>query len=488
MNPSLPSNRTKPGTLFLLITLLLAGTLNAAEPQLDETLNAGPARTLPNILLILVDDMGYGDPQCFNPESRLKTPAIDRLATEGLMFRDAHAPHSTCIASRYGLLTGRYPMRESYRIISPEKITLPKLLKRNGYNTGMVGKWHVGFDDFKGNGGTTKQTMTGGPVDRGFDEFFGLWGSLDQPPYFYMKNREAVEMPTEEGAGKYYWSEDRFYNGNWLPGKIAPGFKHVEVTPRLTAEAIQYIDRSAGQEKPFFLYLALPSPHGPWLPIDKFKGSSPIGVYGDFAQQVDHSIGQVLQALDDQGIADNTLVIFTSDNGPVWYKRDRRKYNHSSASIYSGMKADTWEGGHRMPFVVRWPDAISPGLVSDSLIGFTDIMATFADLVGDDFPEAATTDSQSFLPIIKGKTGHQVRETLIVNHKAQAFRHNNWKLITIKGPGGFTHWEGNPDEEPDGQLYDLAVDPSEKNNLWDVKPALVKTLLAMLEAEKANAK
>ncbi|MFL3656591.1 MAG: sulfatase/phosphatase domain-containing protein [Opitutales bacterium] len=141
-----------------------------------------------------------------------------------------------------------------------------------------------------------------------------------------------------------------------------------------------------------------------------------------------------------------------------------------------------------MPFVVRWPDTISPGLISDSMIGFTDIMATLADLVGDDFPEAATTDSQSFLPIIKGEIDHQVRETLIVNHKAKAFRHNSWKLITIKGPGGFTHWEGNPDEEPEGQLYDLAVDPSEENNLWDAKPEMVKTLLSMLEAEKAREK
>ena len=202
MKPPLPSIRIKPGSLFLLTTLLLTGTLNAATTQSDATSQR------PNILLILVDDMGYGDPQCFNPKSRLKTPAIDRLASEGLMFRDAHAPHSTCIASRYGLLTGRYPMREHWRLISSEKLTLPKLLKRNGYSTGMVGKWHVGFDNFKGKDGTAKQTMTGGPVDRGFDEFFGLWGSLDQAPYFYMKNRSPVEMPTEDGAGKNYPDEE----------------------------------------------------------------------------------------------------------------------------------------------------------------------------------------------------------------------------------------------------------------------------------------
>ena len=447
-----------------------------------ERSGADPAK--PNILLILVDDMGYGDPQCFNPESRLKTPAIDRLAREGLMFRDAHAPDSTCCPSRYGLLTGRYPVRGHYRNISPKRLTLPELLGRNGYNTGMVGKWHVGFDNFKGKkGGTAKQSMTGGPVDRGFDEFFGLWGPLDGPPYFYMKNRTPVEMPTEDGAGKNFWSADRFYNGNWLPGKIAPNFKHVEVTPRLTAEAIKYINKSANKDKPFFLYFALPSPHGPWVPTEEFKGSSPIGVYGDFAQQVDHSIGQVLEALDDNGIADNTLVIFTSDNGPVWYQRDRLKYGHSSASIYSGMKGDVWEGGHRMPFVVRWPALVKPGLVSDSMIGFTDIMATFAEIVGDDFPEAATTDSLSFFPVMKGETRYQVRETLIVNAKAQAFRHHNWKLITRKGPGGFTHWEGNPKEEPDGQLYDLEKDPSEKSNLWDKMPEKVNQLQRILEKE-----
>jgi arylsulfatase A len=467
-------------TLLIAVFIGFYSQATAAEPEAK--------RTTPNILLILVDDMGYGDPQCFNPESRLKTPAIDRLAREGLMFRDAHAPHATCVASRYGLLTGRYPMRESFRSISPDKLTLPGLLKRNGYDTAMVGKWHVGFDNFTGNGGTAKPTLTGGPVDRGFDEFFGLWGSLDQPPYFYMKDRTPVKMPTEDGAGKDYWSKDRFYNGNWLPGKAAPGFKHVEVTPRLTAEAIKHIEKSADNEKPFFLYFAMPSPHGPWVPTEEFKGSSPIGVYGDFAQQVDHSIGQVLDALDDNGITENTLVIFTSDNGPVWYQRDRLKHGHSSASIYSGMKGDLWEGGHRMPFVLRWPAQVSPGIVSDSMIGFTDIMATFADLVGDDFPEAATTDSLSFLPILKGDTGYQVRETLIVNAGAQAFRQQNWKLITRKGPGGFTHWKGNRDEGPEGQLYDLAVDPSERNNLWDQMPEKVEELRRMLEAEKSNEK
>ena len=493
MKPSISSILTKTGSLFLLTTLLHTWTLNAAEPvqqvqdrpQLDQTLNAGPARTLPNIVLILVDDMGYGDPQCFNPESQLKTPAIDRLAREGLLFRDAHSPHATCVASRYGLLTGRYPVRDHYRLISPERLTLPRLLKRNGYTTGMVGKWHLGFDDLDPD--EWDRRLTGGPVDRGFETFFGMWSSLDWPPYFYIKDRRAVQLPTEDIDGYGWWTPDRFYSGKWKPGKIAPNFKHVEATPRFTTEAIQFIEKSADKEKPFFLYLAFPSPHGPWVPTDEFKGSSPIGVYGDFAQQVDHSIGQVLEALDDQGITDNTLVIFTSDNGPVWYQRDRLKYGHSSASIYSGMKGDLWEGGHRVPFVVRWPKQVSPGLVSDSMISFTDIMATLADVVGDPFPEAASTDSLSFLPIIKGETGHQVRETLIMNHQAEAYRHNNWKLITRKGPGGnFTHWDGNPDEEPDGQLYDLAVDHSEKNNLWDEKPGMVKTLLSMLEAEVAK--
>ena len=453
--------------------------------------NDGDGRTekkKPNILLILVDDMGYGDPKCFNPKSRLKTPAIDRLAREGLMFTDAHAPHSTCIASRYGLLTSRYPLRDNHRFIKSERITLPKLLKRNGFNTGMTGKWHLGFDNFKGKDGTAKQTMTGGPVDRGFDEFFGLWGSLDQAPYFYMKNRTPVEMPTEDGKGKHYFSKDRFYNGNWLPGKIASHFKHVEVTPRLTTEAISYIDKSAKKEKPFFLYFALPSPHGPWVPTEEFKDSSPIGVYGDFAQQVDHSIGQVLEALDKNGITKNTLVIFTSDNGPVWYQRDRLKHNHSSASIYSGMKGDWWEGGHRVPFVVRWPSVVRPKRVSESMICFTDFMATFAEIVGDKFPETATTDSRSFLPILKGDLGYQVRDTMILNAKGRSvvYRHRNWKLITAKGPGGFTHWDGKPSEEPAGQLYNLAKDPSEKNNLWNEMPDKVKVMSALLAKEKVN--
>jgi arylsulfatase A-like enzyme len=297
-------------------------------------------------------------------------------------------------------------------------------------------------------------------------------------------------MPTEDGKGKYYFSEDRFYNGNWLPGKIAPHFKHVEVTPRLTTEAISYIDKSAKKEKPFFLYFAFPSPHGPWVPTEEFKGSSSIGVYGDFAQQVDHSIGQVLEALDKNGITKNTLVIFTSDNGPVWYQRDRLKHNHSSASIYSGMKGDFWEGGHRVPFVVRWPSMVQPKKVSKSMICFTDFMATFAEIIGDEFPEAATTDSRSFLPVMKGDLDYQVRDTLILNAKgrAAAFRHRNWKLITTKGPGGFTHWDNKQKNLPAGQLYNLAKDPSEKNNLWNEMPGKVKALRVLLEAEKANKK
>ena len=473
---------TKPRSLFFLTTLLIGWTVHASEakPQTD-------ARSPnPNIVLILVDDMGYGDPQSFNPESRLETPAIDRLAREGLMFRDAHAPHSTCVASRYGLLTGRYPVRESYRYIQPGKLTIASLLKRNGYTTGMVGKWHLGFDDLDPD--EWDRSLTGGPVDRGFDTFFGMWSSLDWPPYFYIRDRRAVQLPTEDIDGYGWWTPDRFYSGKWKPGKIAPNFKHVEVTPRFTVEAIEYVHHSAQKENPFFLYLAFPSPHGPWVPTDEFKDKSPIGAYGDFVMQVDHSIGQVLEALDDSRITDNTLVIVTSDNGPVWYQRDRLKHNHSSASIYSGMKGDLWEGGHRVPFVVRWPAVVSPGLVSDSMIGFTDIMATFADLVGDDFQESATTDSLSFFPIIKGETDHQVRETLITNHNAEAYRRHNWKLITRKGPGGFTHWDGNPDEEPEGQLYDLAVDPSEQNNLWDKMPEKVKKLRRMLEAEIAKEK
>lgn len=470
--------------LALIVAAMVCTEVSHAQSALD------PSN--PNILLILVDDMGYGDPQCFNPKSRIKTPGIDRLAKEGMMFRDAHSPHATCIGSRYGLLTGRYPIRDRYTSIKPDKTTLPELLKRNGYNTGMVGKWHVGFDGYRNNGGKVKQTMTGGPVDQGFDEFFGLAGSLDQPPYYYIRNRSPVEMPTEDGKGAHYFSEGHFYNGNWLPGKIAPNFKHVEVTPRLTNEAITYIEKSANKEKPFFLYFALPSPHGPWVPTDEFKGKSPIGVYGDFVMQVDDSIGQVLEALDDHGVTKNTLVIFTSDNGPVWYKRDRLKHNHSSASIYSGMKGDHWEGGHRVPFIVRWPSVIKASIASDSMICFTDIMATLAAVVGDEFPESSITDSQSFLPVMKRDNTYRVRNTMILNakNKAVVFRHHNWKLITKKGPGGFTHWKPgvNTKDLPEGQLYDLSKDPTEENNLWDTMPEKVKGLQSMLEAEKFNKK
>ena len=462
-------------------------TTSAARPT-DAGESNGKTNEKPNIVFILADDMGYGDPGCYNPESKAPTPYIDRLAREGMRFTDAHAPAAVCVPSRYGLLTGRYPFRETLdwrhrAVISPDRPTIASLLKKNGYATAMVGKWHQGFDNGPNHDGSR---LTGGPVDRGFDSYFGIPASLDIPPYYYIRDRKPLAPPTERVGDSNTRGWTRIQGAFWRAGGVAPGFKHEEVLPRFGKEAVATIDRlaRATSERPFFLYVAFTAPHTPWLPLERFRGKSGADMYGDFVAQVDDTVGQILGALDRNGLKGSTLVFFSSDNGPVWYPDDVERFGHRSTGPLRGMKGDAWEGGHRVPFIARWPGKISPGSTSDRTICFVDLMATFAAIAGETLPGDAGLDSVDFLPVLLGKAKGPVREVTVLKQNASVLREGKWKLITHLGSGGFSkprRPRAKPGE-PAGQLYDLEKDPGETDNLWAKRPRIVERLQERLTA------
>ena len=471
----------KVGNFFkvLILAFCLCGTVRAEHP---------------NIVVILVDDMGYGDAGCYNPESRVVTPHIDRLAAAGMMFTNAHAPGPLCHMSRYGLMTGEYPFRTNVNrwktepLIGQDQLTIAGLLSDNGYATAMVGKWHCGFVE-KGNGEDYSGVLKGGPADRGFDSFFGIRASTDIPPYFYIDGDRAVMPPSGHIEARDSVAEGwtPIQGEFWREGGIADDLKLHDVLPRFTDEAVKVVEQRDAR-KPLFLYLAYPAPHTPWLPAEEFRGKSGAGMYGDFLMMVDAEIGRVLAALDNEGMAENTLVIFSSDNGPVWYSQDVEKYRHDSVGGLRGMKADAWEGGHRMPFIVRWPGTVSAQSSNHALISFVDLMATFADIVGVDLPEDAGPDSFSFLPhLTTGRLGgdseRRTELALKSGRGTMTYTRGPWKLIDGLGSGGFSQPSKVKAEKggPRGQLYNLNDDLSEQNNLWSEKPDIVESMTARMK-------
>ncbi len=443
----------------------------------------------PNIIIILADDMGYGDPGCYNPNSKIPTPHIDSLANEGMRFTNAHAPGPLCHPSRYGLITGQHPFRINVSVwpkqslIKKGQMTIASLLQAQGYHTAMVGKWHLGFDE----DGYDKP-LPGGPVDRGFDSFFGIRASTDIPPYFYIRGDRAVLPPTDQIKANNSQGWSPIQGAFWRAGGIAPNLRLKDVLPRFTEEAINVISNhaKAKSHKPLMLYLAYPAPHTPWLPSQAFQGRSRAGMYGDFLVMVDTMIGRVLRAMDQVGLTDNTLVIFSADNGPVWYDTDVRRFGHDSSGGLRGMKGDAWENGHRMPFVVRWPGKVKPGSKSDQTICFTDMLATFASVVGVDLPANAGPDSFNFLPVLLDEQPEDtpIRGPLVISsaNGTMTIRSGPWKLITALGSGGFSkpsRIQPKPGD-PDGQLYNLVTDRGETNNLYLKEPATVKRLRAEL--------
>jgi arylsulfatase A len=471
----------------LIIALLLMPIAALAAAGAQE------AQAKPNIVIIFADDMGYGDPGCYNPQSKIATPHIDRLAREGMRFTDAHAPGPLCHPSRLGLMTGRYPFRTDVSrwpqqpLIEHGQMTIASLLKSAGYHTAMVGKWHLGFRE-----DGYDQPLRGGPLDCGFDSFFGLRASTDIPPYFYIRGDRAVTPPTGYITRNQSEGWSSIQGGFWREGGIAPGLDLKDVLPRLTDEACAVIHAQATGKttarQPMLLYLAYTAPHTPWLPAPEFAGKSGAGMYGDFVMMLDAQIGRVLAALERASMTRNTLLIFASDNGPVWYPADVARLGHDAVGGLRGMKADAWEGGHRMPFIVRWPERVKAGTVSDQTICFTDLLATFADICGSELPEGATPDSFSFLPVLEGQQpeGQPIRGPIVMQagiSSTMMIRSGDWKLINQLGSGGFSKpgsIKPGPGD-PKGQLYDLRHDLAETNNVYLNHPEIVARLEAELQ-------
>ena len=458
------------------VWVLLASCLSAAEK--------------PNIVLILADDMGYGDPTCYNPNSRIPTPNIDRLARQGLRLTDAHAPASVCVPTRYGLLTGRYPFRSnrSERTesrIEPGRLTLGGFLQKQGYRTACVGKWHQGFE-----GGKSRKNYSlaipQGPISRGFDRFYGIPASLDIPPYYWIRDDRCVTPPTAMARDNFSPGWTKIQGAFWRAGPVAPDFQFEQVLPTVQRQAIGFIDRwaddSRGDSKtPFFLYVPLPAPHTPWLPSKKFRGKSGASMYGDFAMMVDATVGAIVGALKNQKISQQTLVVFTSDNGPVWYPADTKRLKHNSVWPLRGMKGDAWEAGHRMPMVVRWPGRIPEGTTSDHLWCHTDFLATAAEITGGQLPRGAGEDSVGQLGVWRDpQRARPVRKTLVTRSSGRvlAVRDGKWKYIPQLGSGGFSKpRRQKPGKgEPAEQLYDLSADIGERNNLAASQPETLKRL------------
>ncbi len=487
-------------TTFITIAIF-AFVLLASSNAAGQNDDGAASKQFPNVLIILVDDMGYGDPGCFNSKSKIPTPHINSLAKQGMRFTDAHAPGPLCHLSRYGLMTGRFPFRAKVGkwgkqpVIDANQATVATMLKTQGYRTAMVGKWHLGFREL----GYDKP-LRGGPVDVGFESFFGIRASTDIPPYFYIRNRDAVEPPTKPIAANRSTGWSPIQGAFWRAGKIAPNMKLADVLPRFTDEAISVIKNHQKQNSksdkklPLFLYLAYPAPHTPWLPSAEYLNKSKAGMYGDFTVMVDAMIGRVLKALKDANMQNDTLVIFSSDNGPVWYEKDVQKFGHDSSGGLRGMKADAWEGGHRMPFVVRWPDRVSAGSQSSQTICFTDIFATLASITGYRLKDKDAPDSFDFSHILLGRKVEKpiVRPPLVIRSGAglMTVRDGDWKLIAGLGSGGFSRPSKiKPGKNsPAGQLYHLKNDPAESKNLYKQRPEIVEKMLKILAATRQSEK
>ncbi|HUQ68382.1 MAG TPA: arylsulfatase, partial [Planctomycetaceae bacterium] len=468
----------------------------------------------PNILFVLCDDLGYGDLSCLNPDSKLKTPHFDRIAAEGAIFTDAHSGSAVCSPTRYGVMTGRYAWRTklqsgvlgglSPRLIEPGRMTVASFLKDRGYHTKCIGKWHLGLDWVKLPGKEVTELniesadqvhnvdysrpYTNGPTSVGFDEYFGISASLDMVPYTFLRNDRVTVLPTIDKSWEMMVGRPA---ATTRLGPTAPDFHANQVLPALTAEAVKYIgDRAAAAKtgKPFFLYLPYASPHTPIQPIDPWLGKSGLNVYGDFVLQQDANIGELLKALDDHGLTKDTLVIITSDNGcsPQAKFDELLAKGHNPSHIFRGTKADIFEGGHRVPYLVRWPVKVTAGQTTDRLTCLTDFFATCADILGQKLPDNAAEDSVSYLPALLGQSSSPDRA--VVHHSINgsfAIRQGDWKLALCPGSGGWSAPRpGQQDTSslPLVQLFNLKDDIAEMKNLETDRPEVVKRLTQLLES------
>ena len=469
----------------------------------------------PNILILYADDLGYGDPGCYNPESKIPTPMIDRLAREGMRFLDGHSSSGICTPSRYAMLTGRYHWRKFHRIVGAlgpssfdtARLTLPEMLREQGYRTACIGKWHLGWDwpairlsdakpvvTSKGNKKRTlwphdafdwSKPVPDGPLAHGFDYYFGD-AVINFPPYAWIENDRLVQPPDTTLTITQSTKE-----GNWeaRPGPARSDWNFYENLPTLTEKATTWLEKRKGDVTPFFLYFPLPSPHAPIIPTDKFDGRSQAGAYGDYVVQSDWSCGQLLDALERAGHAENTLVVFTADNGPEKYAYARdEKLGHWSSGPLRGLKRDIYEGGHRVPFVVRWPGVVEPGSVSDAVISQIDLMATIAAITGYSLPNDAAEDSFNQLPVLRGGAGVRTSHVHNTFQDHYAIRLGDWVLVDAKNgyhSGCNAKWEERhdypTDDDENSELYRLTDDLGQRHNLICDYPEKVKELRLLLQ-------
>lgn len=480
----------------------------------------------PNILFILADDLGYGDVGCYNPDSKIPTPNLDRLAKEGMRFTDAHSPSTVCTPTRYSILTGRMAFRTGFRgvfagvggpcMIEPERLTLPGMLREKGYATALFGKWHVGMSFLDKDGKRIKdrgvkcvrqidysRPVLDAPIHRGFDQFFGTaCCPTTDWLYAYMEG-DRIPVPPVEVIDKTNLPKHPYANDN-RSGLIAPDFD-VEDVDLVFLEKSQKFLRDhvkATPEKPFFLFHSMQAVHLPSFPADQFKGKTSSGPHGDFLFEMDWIVGELMKTLDELGVSDNTLVMFASDNGPEvpTVIAMRRDHGHDGAKPWRGVKRDQWEGGHRTPFLVRWPGVVTPGTTSDQLLSLTDVFATYAAIVGSDMPNEAAEDSYNMLPILKGAAQDVAIRPYLLQQTislALSIRQGAWKYLDHQGSGGNNYekdgeWGMKPfalpnaDPSAPGQLYDLQEDPGETMNLYSKHPDKVRHLKALLEASKES--
>ena len=489
-------------------------------------LMAADSEKFPNVVLILADDLGYGDVGCYNPESKIRTPNLDRLAREGMLFRDAHSPATVCTPTRYSVLTGRMAFRTGMRgvftgaggpcMIEKSRLTLGGMLQNKGYTTALFGKWHVGmtFHDKQGkpinqNGLAAvkridySRPIPDGPIHRGFNHFFGTVCCPTTDWLYAFIEGDRIPVPPTAIVDRSPLPKHPYSRDN-RPGMIAPGFDLEEVDLTFLKKSLNFLEEHAknSPKKPFFLFHSAQAVHLPSFPGDAFKGKTDSGPHGDFIFELDFIVGELMNALKKHGFAENTLVVFTSDNGPEvpTVINMRKTHKHDGARPWRGVKRDNWEGGHRVPFIARWPGRVKPGSVSDQIICLTDLMATCAEIIGAKLPNDAAEDSFNFLPVLLGKDKDKPIREYVIHQTislAMAIRRGPWKYLDHKGSGGSNYSRDGewglkqyalPEKAPgaSGQLYNLKSDPGETDNLFFKHPEIVRELKAKLEEFKKS--
>ena len=511
--------KIKPKLMKLSAYFFILVCFASCKPQTNSITQSGK----PNIIVFYADDMGYGDLAIQNAQSKIPTPNLDQLAREGMLMTDAHSSSGVCTPSRYALLSGRYHWRDFNDIVhsmgasvfKENQVTLPKILKDNGYNTAAIGKWHLGWnwEAIRKKEFTQKvktklrekeieiwpaqaydwdKKIIGGPLSQGFDYYFGD-GTINFPPYTWIKNDRVVEAPT---MTLQHPKEDFALEGNWelRPGPAVKDWDFYKVLPTITSSAVTFIKNQENVKKPFFLYMAFPSPHAPIIPNEEFRGKSKAGPYGDFVYQTDDAVGQILDALKKINADENTIVIFTSDNGSERYAYDRIKnYNHDSSKPFRGVKRDIYEGGHHVPFIVKWPNRIKSGTTKHQLFSQIDILKTVTSITKSELPKDFQHDSYNFSDVWLTDTDKPIRDVLVHNtwKSKYAIRKGDWLYINNKDgyhtriPKWFLEGQQFKTATDTIQLFNLKKDIGQTTNLASKYPNKVKELsVALINQQK----